>query len=64
MFCAAAEEPGQDACEADSGGPLVIAGKQVGIVSWGENCGIPELPGVYANVALLRDFVVDATGIE
>ncbi|KAJ9597896.1 hypothetical protein L9F63_011262, partial [Diploptera punctata] len=64
MICAANEESGQDACNADSGGPMVIGGKQVGIVSWGESCGDPKYPGVYTNIALLRDFVVNTTGIE
>ncbi|KPI94171.1 Tryptase [Papilio xuthus] len=30
---------GKDSCQGDSGGPLVCYGVQVGIVSWGSDCG-------------------------
>ena len=49
MLCAG--EPGKDACQGDSGGPLVheVNGNHelVGTVSWGIDCGDPELVGVY-----------------
>ena len=64
MICTAAKESGQDACEADSGGPMVVEGKQAGIISWGENCGVPTYPGVYTSLAKLREFVFNVTGIE
>jgi secreted trypsin-like serine protease len=55
-----------DACQGDSGGPLVLEGgggenggnggdTQVGIVSFGESCGI--LPGVYTDVAAYRRWI-------
>lgn len=57
MFCAGFAEGMKDSCQADSGGPLVYNGKQIGIVSWGHGCARPEFPGVYANVAKLRSFI-------
>ncbi|EFX87193.1 hypothetical protein DAPPUDRAFT_312667 [Daphnia pulex] len=57
MFCAFKE--GQDTCQYDSGGPLVIENKsqddkscrfmQVGIVSFGDGCA-KGVPGVYTRV--------------
>jgi trypsin len=57
MLCANGD--GRDTCVGDSGGPLVIAGSsltgeddvQVGITSWGFQCGTDEFPGVYARVS-------------
>lgn len=52
--------PGNDSCQGDSGGPLMIATQteyvQVGIVSFGELCGV-ERPGVYAEVAAYREWI-------
>lgn len=58
MICAAA--PGKDACSGDSGGPLVSGNKLVGIVSFGKKCAHPEYPGVYANVAELKPWILGA----
>ncbi|KAH8281574.1 hypothetical protein KR054_001616, partial [Drosophila jambulina] len=58
MLCAAA--PGKDSCSADSGGPLVSGGKLVGIVSFGIQCAHPAYPGVYADVAKLRPWILQA----
>ncbi|EDW09624.1 trypsin alpha-3 [Drosophila mojavensis] len=56
MICAAS--PGKDACQGDSGGPLVSGGELVGVVSWGTNCAKDEYPGIYADVAILRDWII------
>lgn len=61
MLCAADES--QDSCDGDSGGPLILLGEspaedvQVGVVSWGENCGDQKYPGVYADVAYTKGWI-------
>jgi len=59
-ICAMME--GKDACEADSGGPLVVQEPcghfaQVGVVSWGEGCANPLFPGVYSRVTQRLDWI-------
>ncbi|CAG9860202.1 unnamed protein product [Phyllotreta striolata] len=62
MFCAGYLEGGKDTCQGDSGGPFIVNGMQMGIVSWGFGCGKPKKPGVYTNVAVLRDYIESITG--
>jgi secreted trypsin-like serine protease len=71
MFCAG--EPGTpanarvaDACQGDSGGPIFISQKsgsyrQIGIVSWGEGCGVAKLYGVYTRLAKYADWIARIT---
>nr|DAA64573.1 TPA_exp: trypsin 2A [Locusta migratoria] len=61
MICAG--ETGKDSCQGDSGGPLVSGSTQYGIVSWGYGCAEEGYPGVYSNVAALRDWVTEAAGV-
>ena len=61
MVCAAKD--GVDACQGDSGGPLLqidpntAAITQVGIVSWGINCGDAAYPGVYSSIAAHINYI-------
>uniref|UniRef100_A0A1B0AAJ1 Peptidase S1 domain-containing protein n=1 Tax=Glossina pallidipes TaxID=7398 RepID=A0A1B0AAJ1_GLOPL len=57
MVCGYAKE--KDSCQGDSGGPFVAEGKLVGVVSWGERCALEGYPGVYADVAALRNWVLE-----
>lgn len=64
MVCAGEPTGGRDTCQGDSGGPLLVgagggAFRQVGVVSFGNSCGLPGSPGVYARVGegALRDWI-------
>ncbi len=55
MMCAGYTQGGRDACAGDSGGPLMVMHngifRQVGIVSQGDGCAMPEKYGIYTRVA-------------
>lgn len=63
MICAGLSNGGKDACQGDGGGPLSANGVLYGIVSWGAGCARPGYPGVYSNVANLRPWIRNITGI-
>nr|XP_051708502.1 serine protease 44 isoform X2 [Oryctolagus cuniculus] len=60
MICGYLHE-GKSPCWGDSGGPLVCEFNetwiQVGIVSWGADCGATPVPAVYTQVSEYRDWV-------
>jgi trypsin len=64
MICAAVSRGGKDFCTGDDGGPLVVDGQLVGIVSWAMGCALVYFPGVYSNVATLKSFVTEQTGVQ
>jgi kallikrein len=63
-FLCAGGEKDKDACIGDGGGPLVcpINGQenkyyQIGVVSWGIECGQENVPAVYSNIPFLRQWI-------
>ncbi|KAL1020732.1 hypothetical protein UPYG_G00003930 [Umbra pygmaea] len=57
MICAGSEMGVVDTCQGDSGGPLQCFSEDkgtfylVGVTSFGDDCGLPKRPGVYARVS-------------
>lgn len=52
-----------DTCQGDSGGPIVVpygtlTWFQFGVVSWGDECAKPGVPGVYSRMETLAQSVV------
>lgn len=75
MLCAGLAEGGKDACSGDSGGPLVVERAsaddsnetewvEVGIVSWGRGCALPDSYGVYTRVSQVHAWVLQQTGLS
>ena len=62
MIAAGLLQGGVDACQGDSGGPFVVKDPNLNLVlagatSWGIGCARPRYPGIYANLAVLGDWV-------
>ena len=66
MLCATTTgTPGQNVCNGDSGGPLLVSDGaggwlQAGIVSWGPRCAHPTIPAVFTRVAAMRSWIDSA----
>ncbi|XP_011502272.1 PREDICTED: trypsin epsilon-like [Ceratosolen solmsi marchali] len=48
----------KDSCRGDSGGPLLVKGIQIGIISTGIGCGLTAFPGIYADVSYFHDWIM------
>ncbi|XP_054164276.1 trypsin-3-like [Oppia nitens] len=63
MLCAGGDKQGgRDACQHDSGGPLIhMRGNLwpilIGIVTAGIGCGMPRMPGIYTRVGYYADWI-------
>ncbi|KAM3606205.1 uncharacterized protein V6R79_012510 [Siganus canaliculatus] len=61
MFCAGHLQGGVDSCQGDSGGPLTCKQNETsvvyGLVSWGDQCGRKNKPGVYTRVLHFADWI-------
>ncbi|CAH2057517.1 unnamed protein product, partial [Iphiclides podalirius] len=58
MFCAGTMTTGEGACAHDAGGPAIIGGKLVGIISFGPTiCGFPNAPTVFTLVGAFADWI-------
>jgi secreted trypsin-like serine protease len=67
MFCAGLAQGGQDSCQGDSGGPATTlvdkTRRLVGVVSWGEGCGLRNKYGVYTRVSNFAGWITKHSGV-
>lgn len=62
-MCAGLEKGGKDACQGDSGSPMMIIDDrtkrwtEIGIVSAGIGCALPKLPGIYTRTSWYLNWI-------
>lgn len=57
-LCAFTGFEGETSCQDDStGGPVIVDGRQVGIMSWGKGCMDSFYPGVYTRITAFLDWI-------
>jgi len=57
MVCAGSGTAGRDSCAGDSGGPLLVDGVAVGIVSFGSGCARDNVPAVYTRISAYEEWI-------
>ncbi|XP_077256103.1 chymotrypsin-2-like isoform X1 [Temnothorax americanus] len=57
QVCAYHPETEKGSCHGDSGGPLTVGGKLVGLVSWANGCASTSYPTVYTRVVSYLDWI-------
>ncbi|XP_059483283.1 trypsin-1-like [Neocloeon triangulifer] len=62
-LCADVPQGGLGSCNGDSGGPLLVNGTVVGLVSWANKCAEPGYPTVYTRVPSYVDWITQHAGI-
>lgn len=64
MIVAGFEDGKIDACNGDSGGPMIVRNERTdemilaGVVSWGDACARANYPGVYSKVSHVHDWIM------
>lgn len=68
-LCAGLKQGGRDSCQGDSGGPLMAqngAGqwRQIGVVSWGQDCARPGYAGIYTRTSAFGPWIQRNLSVE
>ncbi|KAJ8967340.1 hypothetical protein NQ317_017902, partial [Molorchus minor] len=64
MFCTGdLINGGRDPCQGDTGGPVLVEGRLVGLVSWGYGCADAQRPSVNSRVSAVLGWIYDTSGI-
>jgi len=65
-LCTGLPKGGRDGCQGDSGGPLTeeedLYNMLIGIVSAGDGCGKPRVPGIYTRVSEFSHWLESEVG--